>query len=198
MTGEKTLNSAFDGPSALARRLCVYYTRDSRHNDDGYDCNCANSPSARVGIAISWLTAPQTRPIADATLDMGPIREPDCGLARCWPLQVHTMLEVGPNRGPAGLLALNIAERNRRYRTLRTLQLTKQIIQSTSTYISSGVRVSGSLHWLSRAFRDAFCERRLSMINTGIPQSASASSSGRYGASVSTIATIVCRISFRW
>lgn len=94
MTGGKTLNSAFDGPSALARALCVYYIRDSRHNDDGYDCNCANSPSARVGIAISWLTAPQTRPIADATLDMGPIRELDCGLARCWPLQVHTMLEV--------------------------------------------------------------------------------------------------------
>lgn len=119
----------------------VDYTADRRRKDDGYDRNFTNTTAnIRVSIAISRLTAPivsslfrTTRPatVCDVVCQFDDGTRGRRGRVygvgiEMWKLRLQSVGE---------LVMLNAAQRNRRYRTLRTLQLTKQITLNQRTPI---------------------------------------------------------------
>lgn len=151
--GEKTLNFAFDGPLAhartrgavMARTDSACYTVDRRRKDGGYDRNFTNTASGRVSIAISRLTDPV---VSSAVLHDG-FTLRSVTVASRHVGRRGRVRSTGKRRveatiaGRAGeLVMLNAAQRNRRYRTLRTLQLTKQITLNQRTPIPASVHAT--------------------------------------------------------
>lgn len=145
-----------------------YYTDDRRHNEAGYDCNCANSPSVRNRYCDQSVNRGSNSSHGQVASRH---KHHKGRLNAVW-------LVVGaPRRRRA-----NVGTRSTLWNVTAgigpfpTLQLTKQITLDQRTPISLPVsvcrpRYNRTSH-LSSA-NDAFCEARNSMMNTGIPVAAS-------------------------
>lgn len=133
-------------------RIVPIIPGDSRRKDGGYDRNFTNTANGRVSIAISRLTDLR---ILLAVLD---------DRLTLWSASDVVSQDVRNGRWMGGLppgwrwkrlvpvgefVMLNAAQRNRRYRALRTLQLTKQITLNQRTPIPASVHGTWQFHWLS-------------------------------------------------
>jgi len=132
----------------MARTDSACYIVDRRRKDGGYDRNFTNTGSGRVSIAISRLT---DSVVSSAVLHDGlTLRSVTAASRHVGTVRGGRRVRFTGERrvdatiiGRVGeLVMLNAAQRNRRYRTLRTLQLTKQITLNQRTPIPASVHAT--------------------------------------------------------